>query len=365
MPANITVVHVVESFASGTFGFLSDLISGMPECECIVIHGRREETPNDFARYFPEGMRFITWRHAGRELSITKDFQALLELFHILRKVDRIDVIHLHSSKAGFLGRIVARLLGLQDKALFTPHGAAFLRKDVSALKHRLFVWFEKIGAISAGKVVACSKSEAEAFTELGIDATYVNNSVTLDIEEFLPIKQSDQLTIVTSGRISYQKNPALFNDIALGYKDDKRISFLWIGDGELRHELAAPNITVTGWIRKDEALAYLAQADIYLSTSLWEGLPISVLEAMGLEKPLVLSDCVGNRDLVTDNGFICRCDADYSMTIDTLTGDHGKRKAMGRRSKKLYQEKFSLEQMIAGYAQLYKTIAKSAKEKR
>lgn len=353
------VVHIVESFASGTFNFLSDLTRHMPECEFVIIHGKREETPNDFQCYFPEGTRFIAWPHAGRELNAIKDLQACMELFNILRCIHQIDVIHLHSSKAGFLGRLVARILGLKDKVVFTPHGAAFLRQDVSKLKHRLFVWFEKIGDYCAGTVVACSKSEAEAFTEIGIEANYVNNSVTLIPEEYSPTNMTEPLKIVTTGRISYQKNPVLFNDIALAYKNNPAVTFLWIGDGELRHELTAPNIIVTGWIPKEEALTHLAESDIYISTSLWEGLPISVLEAMCLEKPLVLSTCVGNRDLVTENGFLCYCDADYSKAINFLIGNEEKRNEMGRQSKRLYKKSFSPDQMVEGYLQFYKTIAK------
>ncbi|MBK6979684.1 MAG: glycosyltransferase [Cytophagaceae bacterium] len=81
-------------------------------------------------------------------------------------------------------------------------------------------------------------------------------------------------LTILTSGRISSQKNPSLFNAIALSFKDYPQVSFVWVGEGELSHCLTANNITITGWVSKEETNKYYSVADIYLSTALWEGLP-------------------------------------------------------------------------------------------
>ena len=85
---------------------------------------------------------------------------------------------------------------------------------------------------------------------------------------------------------------------------NNSNLQFIWCGDGELRAELTSPNIKCTGWMERKELEIYLANADIYLSTSLWEGMPLSVLEAMSIGLPVVLSDCVGNRDLVENNGF-------------------------------------------------------------
>lgn len=62
-------------------------------------------------------------------------------------------------------------------------------------------------------------------------------------------------------------------------------IEFVWIGDGELKSRLLADNIKVTGWVNKAKALDILNDTDIFLLTSLWEGLPMALLEAMYLKK--------------------------------------------------------------------------------
>lgn len=76
-------------------------------------------------------------------------------------------------------------------------------------------------------------------------------------------------------------------------------INFIWIGEGELKTELTSPNITITGWIKREEALRIIRNVDFFILPSLWEGLPISLLEAMYLRKICLVSDVIGNRDVI------------------------------------------------------------------
>mgnify|MGYP001485384163 CR=1 FL=1 len=73
-----------------------------------------------------------------------KDIKALWELYTILKNIEDIDIIHLHSSKAGFLGRIVSFLLDKSKKTIYTPHAISFLRLDVSLKKRKIFIAMEK-----------------------------------------------------------------------------------------------------------------------------------------------------------------------------------------------------------------------------
>jgi glycosyltransferase involved in cell wall biosynthesis len=90
-----------------------------------------------------------------------------------------------------------------------------------------------------------------------------------------------------------------LFNAIAGYFADLPQFEFLWIGDGIDAHLLTAPNITITGWLSPAEAKSLLLTSDVYLSTAKFEGLSFAVLEALALKKPVLLTDCVGNRDMV------------------------------------------------------------------
>lgn len=354
------IVHVVECFAGGVFSFLSNLTNELDKEEYIVIYGiNRDNTPSDFREKFPPNTKFIPWKSASRSLNPLTDLKALWELYIILKKIDDIDIIHLHSSKAGFLGRIVSFLLGKSSRTIYTPHAISFLRLDVSPKKRKIFIWMERFASFFGGKIVACSQSEKEAIEEQGIkNVTFINNGIKkLQIEK--KVNTSDKTTIISVGRLSIQKNPKLFNDIALEFIDNPNIQFIWCGDGELKSELTSPNIKCTGWIERKELENYLVNADIYLSTSLWEGLPLSVLEAMSIGLPVVLSDCVGNRDLVEDNGVLYNNKIEAIKIINDFRENNKWFIFKGKKSKELFFKEFDLKNMSKKYYSLYRKIKK------
>lgn len=350
------IIHVMECFAGGTFNFLVDLTNELSNEEHIVIYGtNRENTPKKFRDLFNENVKFIEWKTAQREMNPLKDIKALWELYIILKNIEDIDIIHLHSSKAGFLGRIVSFLLGKSKKTIYTPHAISFLRLDVSSKKRKIFIWMEKFASFFGGKIVACSQSEKEAIEEQGIkNVTFINNGIKpLQIEK--KVNTSDKITIISVGRLSIQKNPKLFNDIALEFIDNPNIQFIWCGDGELKSELTSPNIKCTGWIERKTLENYLANADIYLSTSLWEGLSLSVLEAMSIGLPVILSNCVGNRDLVQDNGFLYKNKKEATNDINELIENRALFDKKGYNSKILMDNNFYIENMAISYLNIYK----------
>jgi glycosyltransferase involved in cell wall biosynthesis len=350
------IIHVMECFAGGTFNFLVDLTNELSNEEHIVIYGtNRENTPKKFRDLFNENVKFIEWKTAQREMNPLKDIKALWELYIILKNIEDIDIIHLHSSKAGFLGRIVSFLLGKSKKTIYTPHAISFLRLDVSSKKRKIFIWMEKFASFFGGKIVACSQSEKEAIEEQGIkNVTFINNGIKpLQIEK--KVNTSDKITIISVGRLSIQKNPKLFNDIALEFIDNPNIQFIWCGDGELKSALTSPNIKCTGWIERKTLENYLANADIYLSTSLWEGLSLSVLEAMSIGLPVILSNCVGNRDLVQDNGFLYKNKKEATNDINELIENRALFDKKGYNSKILMDNNFYIENMAISYLNIYK----------
>ena len=155
---------------------------------------------------------------------------------------------------------------------------------------------------------------------KLTSSAEYVNNGInTPELNQLLERAEvkTHPLTVFTLGRICYQKNPSLFNAIAEAMP---KVQFLWIGDGELRNQLTAPNIEVTGWSEREDALTLAANADVFLLTSLWEGLPISLLESMYMKKLCVVSDVIGNHDVIYngENGFVCRTVEEFRTAIET-----------------------------------------------
>src|SRR5215218_6033529 len=103
------IVQVVEPFASGIAEFVESLVENMKEDFHVIIHGERDWVIKsaEVKKGFPENnVSFIRWKSVQRNISIRKDLAALKELMLILKdlkKKNEIDVVHLHSSKSGFL----------------------------------------------------------------------------------------------------------------------------------------------------------------------------------------------------------------------------------------------------------------------
>lgn len=361
--SKLTILHIAESFSGGVFDFIRDLVNKMSEYDHIVIHGLREDTPLNY-RQLIKASELIKVDNFQREINLIKDFKALIEIINILRKFKtRKIVIHLHSSKAGFIGRVASRFLELHNKVIYTPHGASFLRKDISLLKRSIYILCEKMAAKCGGIVVACSKSEAEEFKKYRINAFYINNGVQDYSKIFMDKTKSfdkEKIIVGNSGRIVEEKNPDLFNSIAKEFIGTKEIEFLWIGDGPLKDRLTAPNIRITGWLSRDKAIEYLANdVDIYLSTSLLEGLSLTILQAMSLKKPLVLYKCVGNVDLVScgKNGFLFTTKDEAVRALKILINDKNMRNRFGENSYSLYMNEFNDEKMLIQYKKLYNEL--------
>ncbi|MEO8711671.1 MAG: glycosyltransferase [Parafilimonas sp.] len=350
------IVHVTEAFEGGVIEFLRCLTNSTPDIEHTIIYGRHHFFEKAYTS-FPSTVKFIPWPEVNTKISPRKDIKALQHLIKILKAQKPIDVIHLHSAKAGILGRIAARRIG-QKKVIYAPHGATFLRKDVSRFARTAFATIEKAVSIFPAKVIGVSKSEADAYRRIGIKANHVNNGKFFPA---LPEKKynEDTFIIVTTGRAMRQKNPALFNQIASAFTDNKHVQFIWIGDGNERDLLTSPNIKITGWVQRDEVERLLQTADLYISTALWEGLSYAVLEAMSTHLPLLLSHCPGNNDLVEDgiNGFLYNYPAQATDFINQYLNNRELLRAHGDASFNMLQTNFSVEQMAQGYREVYSSM--------
>lgn len=316
------VLHIVESFGSGIFSFLVDLVNSTDEEFDITIgYGVRTETLESFREYFSNKVKFIEVKNFTRSINPIKDLKAFFEVKRIIKE-ENPDIIHLHSSKAGFIGRFATNCK--KKTMLYNPHGFSFLMRDSSKVKRLIYWCLEKVGALRNCTIVGCSYGEYQEALKLSKNAICVNNGINInklnkEVKAFEKHNiDFNNLKICTSGRIGYQKNPELFNKIAENFPN---LKFTWIGDGELKDKLTSPNIKVTGWKTREEVLKIVNDNDIFILTSLWEGLPISLLEAMYLKKVCIVTNCIGNRDVIKNgkNGFIIKTN-DYKEIIEKIS---------------------------------------------
>lgn len=311
------ILHIVEAFGGGIYTFLVPLVNTTcEEFDITIAYGLRPQTPDTYKDEIDSRIQLIKGENFRRNLSFTKDIKSLFEIRRIVKQV-KPDIIHLHSSKSGFVGRLSINCK--KYKVFYSPHGYAFLKEDDSKLKRFFYYTMEKLAAYSNCTTIGVSKSECKIAKKLSKRAIYINNGIQLYNKTVLPAPiNTKEPTICTIGRICYQKNPELFNSVAKAFP---KLKFIWIGDGEMRDTLASENITVTGWLNRHEVLDYLKSADIFLLASYWEGLPISLLEAMYEGKICIASPISGICDVIEHgtNGFLAKELKDYVTIINEI----------------------------------------------
>lgn len=338
----------------GVFTYIVELSNALSEkYDVYIAYATRKQTPSNYKEYFNENIHLIEVKNFTRSVKSTKDIKAFFEIRKIAKKIQP-DVIHLHSSKAGVLGRWAFN--GKKVPLFYTPHGYSFLMESISKKKRFVYKAIEQVCAMRRCTTISCSKGEHEETKKMTSRATYVNNGINIEsLQEMLDkvdLQKSDKFTVFTLGRICYQKNPRMFNEVASKLPD---IRFVWIGDGELRHELTASNIKITGWVDRETALTYAMSADAFVLTSLWEGLPMSLLEAMYMKKVCVVSNVIGNRDVIKNgvNGFVCDSADEFAKDLDYIReNDCGK---MIEKASLDMSQKYNTSVMAKKYDEIYR----------
>ncbi len=349
------ILYIVEAMGGGVFTYIVGLTNELVnEYDIYIAYAIRPQTPTNYKNYFDNRIHLIKVKNFEREINIIKELKAIGEVKEIAKKI-KPDIIHLHSSKAGVIGRIAFNRKKIP--LFYTPHGYSFLMQNYNPLKRKFFKTIEIICAKTKCVTISCSKGEHLESLKLTQRATYVNNAINInELQKMLTkVKKNEHsFTVFTLGRICYQKNPILFNQIA---EKMPNIRFLWIGEGELRYELKSSNIEITGWITREKALNFSMNADIFLLTSLWEGLPMSLLEAMYMKKPCVVTDVIGNNDVIHngDNGYVCNTVEEFVKAIQDII--NGKKKNY---IDKAFQDVFDLYDtkiQAKAYSQIYSKV--------
>lgn len=321
-------------------------------------------------------------RKLKREISFSKDLGAFFEIFSLIKK-EKPDIIHTHSSKAGILGRWAARFAGVKV-IIHTYHGFGFHDRQ-NFLVRKFYILLEKISSSFCSALIFVSRANMETarLSAIGRPSRYrlIRSGVKLDkyrlaqkdrkILESLPLKKS-RLYAVTLGNLKAQKNPEDFIKTAkLVISKNPDISFLYLGGGERLEEFRAlakksgieENCFFAGWIRDPEK--YLAACDIFILTSLWEGLPRSLVEAMSCGLAPVCYRTDGVTDLLKDgeNGFLVEQKDAVSMAarILRLAEDRNLLASISAAAKSCDLTEFDIDGMVRKQENLYLELFREA----
>ncbi len=357
-----TIMHVAEAFGGGIVTFLANLANQQVEnYNVIIVHGIRPETHKNYKDFFDPRVKFIHVKNFQQQIQLATEIKALNELRGLIKEYNP-DVIHMHSSQAGVLGKIAA--IGHNCRKAYSPHGFSFLREDVTSWKRSVFMFIERCFALFDCTMVASSASEFRIASKMTSKSILIMNGISNDsLKPFENIRPNNDTPVVGMvGRALYQKNPSMFNEIA---EKMPNVHFEWIGDGVLRDQLKAKNIHIVGWGPRDEALEYVANSDIYIMTSLWEGMPLSLLEAMYLHKPCVVTNVVGNRDVIKNdkNGYICNTVDDFIEKIQYLIDNPDIRTQLGEQGHQDVETIYNSRVMAAHYTEAYNASRDTIKE--
>ena len=313
-----------------------------------------------------------------REIKPYNDFKTFIKLFRLIRRL-RPDIVHTHTAKAGALGRIAA-ILNRVPIRIHTFHGHVF-HSYFGRIKTGIFMVIERILALFTNRIVVIGRSQFNdvrdryriahhdkcSIIPLGLDLQpFLNSTEDRGIRRELSIDK-DTLLVGIVGRLVNVKNHKMFLDVVKKVKSeapDIKVKFIIVGGGDLEKKLKSyagkqriDDVTIfTGW-RTDLVLLYKA-LDIVCLTSLNEGTPISLIEAMASGKPVLSTDVGGVRDVIADDSLGLLSPSNnvdrYSLNLISLLRDGGKREELGRNAREFVLKRFSKKRLIDDIEKLY-----------
>jgi len=318
-----------------------------------------------------------------RPINPIKDILVFFEIYSFI-KINNIDIVHTHSSKAGIIGRLAAALAGCK-MIMHTVHGWSFYAAQHGGLRS-FYIILERVCARFSHRLIVVSNFDREEGLKrsIGREEQYLLIRYGIDYAEFQVQPQAreslrqdlgvkpGQLLVGMVGCLKPQKCPEDFLWLANRIKDAyPDVKFILIGDGILRRRVTqladqlglGDRLILAGW-RRDIPLL-LSALDIFVLTSLWEGLPIVVLEAAASAKPVLATDTGGIREFIVEGstGFLVRprAVAEASVKLGSLLTDSTLRETVGSCARAALGSDYTTASMAKSTQDLYESLAQTA----
>lgn len=314
------------------------------------------------------GIRCRPLRHLRRAIHPLADALALAELCAVLR-TERPDILHLHSSKAGILGRIAGRLCRV-PRVAFTAHGFSFHER----LKPRTlaaFVALEKLLAPLADVIVPVSDYDRRRALGFGVGRPdrlmVVHNGIeTARLQAFDRASErralgleAEDLVVGMVARFAFPKDQIGLLRAAqplLAGRGALKILFVGSGPAQAQAAAVAKELGIERQVRflgdRTDVPALLAAMDVFALISSFEALPMTIIEAMAAGLPVVASDVGGVRELVADGatGLCVPAGSPEALhaALARLAGDPALRQALGRAGMERARAEFDVSVMMS-----------------
>lgn len=294
----------------------------------------------------------------------------IFKLFSLVKfvRINKIDAVHSHGKGAGLYARLIRILSGIP--CIHTFHGLHV--GDYSYLKKCIYIALEKLLGVFTEAIICVSNGELESIKSEGIVQTnkliQIDNGVEVSYNIHSRVVRSP-LRMLAVNRFDYQKNPELLIAIADGIKTSHlygKIKILVIGEGDKFNQCQKSiddkslNDILTLFGPTTNPRKFMAEADAFLSTSRWEGMPLGILEAMSEGLPIVATRVVGNIDVMQDHVegvFFKDDDATSALAALEKMLSNEFRKKCSIAARKSIQENYSVSKMVNKTVQVYKDI--------
>ncbi|KKW67229.1 hypothetical protein AAV94_11610 [Lampropedia cohaerens] len=301
-----------------------------------------------------------------RDISIAKDIKAVGELTALIRR-EKPDIVHLHSSKAGVIGRIAAKLT--RTPCVFTAHGWAFT-EGISPRKRQLYRLIEKYCAGLAQRIITVSNYDRHLAIDLKVAPPQKLITIHNGVHD-TPIRRQPIILLPGDAPIRFimvarfqapKQQMALIQALTSSNLDDWQLSLPGAGPLLNTAQMLAREVDREQRVsfpgECNDIAQRLADADVFVLISAWEGLPLSIIEAMRAGLPVVASDVGGVRELVVhgETGLLVPRGDQGSLrqALETLGRDAALRRKMGQAARLRYEQHFAFEPMLEKTLQVY-----------
>ena len=327
------------------------------------------------------GVRPLVVEELGREVSPLNDLAAVKRLYRLIRR-ERPQIVHTHMAKAGTAGRLAARLAGVPI-VIHTYHGHVF-HSYFSPARTAVFLNIERALARITDCIIAVGDRQRDELIGYRVapPGKIVSVPLGLQIEAMLDVEAErgrlraelglngvHKLVGIVARLVPIKAHEVFLEAAARVRERVPETRFLIVGDGERRAELEAraralglgEQVLFLGW-RRDMRTVY-ADLDVVVLSSLNEGSPVAIIEAMAAGRPVVSTDVGGVGEVVADgqSGLLVppRDPAALAEAVSGLLGDPLAGERMGRVARAAVYPKYSSARLIGDLERLYLDLAR------
>jgi glycosyltransferase involved in cell wall biosynthesis len=357
----LKILHVAETAKGGVGSYIDDVASlqlqrhGDQAVRVVLpdAHASQlQRTPVTAQRQFKAagGRLGNTWRMARMALAQVDEWQP--------------DVVHLHSTFAGFAMRPWMALRSARPCVVYCSHGWAFDREGHSSA-NRLFEWIERVWSRWCDAVVCVSAYELAAGERIGIAPRLlrlVNNGIR-DVDAVADVAQAragwpaGQRRVLFVGRLDRQKGVDIFSD-AMRRLQGKAHALI-VGAKVVADDgpsTLPDNVRIVGWLRRDEIAAYYAAAEVVVISSRWEAFSLVAVEAMRAGCAVVATAVGGLRDVVANGvtGTLVPAEDASALAAAVSSLSDDELALMGRAGRERYERHFRIERVVDELQAIY-----------